>query len=256
MLEYPYGTISSQARQECVEGSTTNAWSPDRTVKRHERGTKFKKSSKDFRNYADTLYINQNRGEYMAEKKFFISAEELRSAYEEFGSTIKVANKYGVSKKLILNYMKRFEIKRNQRQAPEQLAKKIVELIDYEDLDSKQISERLNISLVQINKCIKKFNIDIRRYHKGFKIDERGYKHIKCPDHPNSSKSGYIREHILVMSNFLGRPINDEEEVVHHINERKRDNRIENLQLMSHYDHKCLHSRKPRKKSLNQTLMI
>jgi hypothetical protein len=29
--------ISSQAAQECVEGSTTRAWSPDRTVKPHER---------------------------------------------------------------------------------------------------------------------------------------------------------------------------------------------------------------------------
>lgn len=29
--------ISSQAPQECGEGSTTSAWSPDRTVKHHER---------------------------------------------------------------------------------------------------------------------------------------------------------------------------------------------------------------------------
>lgn len=31
--------ISSRAIQECMEGSTTRAWSPDRTVKPHERAT-------------------------------------------------------------------------------------------------------------------------------------------------------------------------------------------------------------------------
>ena len=31
--------ISSQANQECLEGSTTKVWSPERTVKPQERGT-------------------------------------------------------------------------------------------------------------------------------------------------------------------------------------------------------------------------
>ena len=31
-------------------------------------------------------------------------------------------------------------------------------------------------------------------------IDNYGYKRITIPDHPNATKRGYVREHILVMS--------------------------------------------------------
>ena len=47
-------------------------------------------------------------------------------------------------------------------------------------------------------------------------------------------------EHILVMESYLGRFIS-RDEVVHHINHIRDDNRIENLQLMSFKDHAGLH---------------
>lgn len=40
LLENPYGTISSQANQEWLEGSETNAYGPERAMKRHERGSR------------------------------------------------------------------------------------------------------------------------------------------------------------------------------------------------------------------------
>lgn len=49
-------------------------------------------------------------------------------------------------------------------------------------------------------------------------------------DHPNSDKRGRIYEHVLVMSEKLGRPLHVGENV-HHINGVRDDNRPENLEL-------------------------
>lgn len=76
-------------------------------------------------------------------------------------------------------------------------------------------------------------------------IVKTGYVWVWCPEHPNAKKSkknkgGYIQEHRLVMSNHLKRPLNENEHI-HHINGNKKDNRIENLQLMSNSEHRKWH---------------
>jgi HNH endonuclease len=68
----------------------------------------------------------------------------------------------------------------------------------------------------------------------GFRLawdDRKGYVHIKAPaGHPNARKDGYMFEHVLVMSQMLGRPLLPGEHV-HHRNGVKNDNRPENLEL-------------------------
>lgn len=51
-------------------------------------------------------------------------------------------------------------------------------------------------------------------------------------NHPNSFQNGHILEHVLVMSEHLGRPLFKEENV-YHKNGVRDDNRLENLELWS-----------------------
>ena len=60
----------------------------------------------------------------------------------------------------------------------------------------------------------------------------RGYIYILKKDHPFANKSGHIMEHRLIMEKKIGRYLT-KVEVVHHINHKLDDNRIENLILFA-----------------------
>ena len=68
---------------------------------------------------------------------------------------------------------------------------------------------------------------------KGGTINRAGYRLIFVPSHPGSTTRGYVLEHRLVMEQHLGRQLEDWEKV-HHRNGVKSDNRIENLEIVTH----------------------
>ena len=70
---------------------------------------------------------------------------------------------------------------------------------------------------------------------------EISYIKIPSPYHPYKDKNGFVQEHRLIVENKLKRFLTPEE-VIHHINEDKKDNRIENLMLFKNQkEHQKFH---------------
>ena len=70
------------------------------------------------------------------------------------------------------------------------------------------------------------------------KVDGYIWVHARSDDPCEGMElhNGYISEHRLVMARKLGRPL-QRNELVHHKNHRKDDNRIENLVLVNRSEH-------------------
>lgn len=90
-------------------------------------------------------------------------------------------------------------------------------------------------------------------YQGGKYIDDKGYVRVLRPEHPKNIR-GYAYEHRLVMEEYLKRFL-EPWETVHHINEIKIDNRLENLFLCSHPEHSAIHKEGHRPSAKQKTKM-
>lgn len=79
------------------------------------------------------------------------------------------------------------------------------------------------------------------KWNPGRIFNSQGYVLVRVSkDHPLHIANGYALEHRMVMSEYLGRWI-QENEHVHHKNGVKDDNCIENLELITKAEHNKIH---------------
>jgi len=114
-----------------------------------------------------------------------------------------------------------------------------------EKLSISEIAKECEVSFMTIARWLDRFGIRkikshgiTRRgpeagYWKGGKYQDHasGYIYSYNPEHPFHNKKGYILEHRLVMEKFIGRYLKSNE-IVHHRNKIKNDNRVENLEII------------------------
>ncbi len=72
-------------------------------------------------------------------------------------------------------------------------------------------------------------------------VKKGDYLYAVVPNHPNAIRCGYVLHHRVVMENHIGRVL-EKNEVVHHKDENKHNNQIDNLELMTSSEHAKLHS--------------
>jgi hypothetical protein len=118
-------------------------------------------------------------------------------------------------------------------------------------LSTTQIGKLYNVSHKNVSVALKKAGIETRKvFHglshpswKGGRIEKAGYIVLWMPQHHRADAKGYVKEHIIVAEQKIGRELRDNE-VVHHINRNKKDNRPENLAVMTRSQHSKLHNPK------------
>lgn len=75
-------------------------------------------------------------------------------------------------------------------------------------------------------------------------ISNGRYNMAVVPEHPKADDKGYVRNTHVVMENSIGRLLNPNE-VVHHKNNDSKDDRLENLELLTRGEHTHIHRELP-----------
>jgi len=161
----------------------------------------------------------------------------LQADYLYLRSTIKIAEKYGVSKKYVLLRMEEFGIPRNPRIPPIKEVRRLAK----QGLSSSQIGQLLDLSPSYVGTIGRKNQINIQDpYHVGHITTWNGYIKVWKPDHPFADCKGYVGLHRLVLEKKIGRYL-AADELSHHLNGDKTDNRPDNLEVRTKGEHCQFH---------------
>lgn len=82
---------------------------------------------------------------------------------------------------------------------------------------------------------------ELERKRKGY-TEHMGYIMVRKPSHPYSWENGYMKLHRLIMEVELGRYLKPDE-IVHHIDNDKKNNDINNLKLVDAATHRRIHNK-------------
>lgn len=115
----------------------------------------------------------------------------------------------------------------------------------------KTISEEQRRIISERNSC----NFNGLNGYGHTKTHNLGYVLAYAPKHPKAHKDGYVMLHTVVMERAIGRYLKDNE-VVHHENHNRKDNRLENLVLMDKHEHCSMHMRERHMKRRGNDLSI
>ena len=74
-------------------------------------------------------------------------------------------------------------------------------------------------------------------------ISKGDYQYALVKEHPFATKNGYVLLHRVIIENHLGRLLNPNE-VVHHKDGERRNNNLENLEVLDAREHLHLHATK------------
>lgn len=174
----------------------------------------------------------------------------------------KILQSFGIS----TNHNERVSLQTRKGMTDEQFKKFLISEYQDKQLPLRKISQHLGVNSAALRKYFYKYGISLRetseaksiatkgaksiRWRGGKHICNNGYIEVYCPEHPRAKSRKYVYEHILVMEKHLGRYLLSDE-VVHHKNEIKTDNRLENLQLLTNKEHIALHGYKSKGRSKN-----
>lgn len=187
------------------------------------------------------------------------STEELQKIYDEVG-TIKamcpvVGCKSDITMRKIL-HERGIDTNKNMRRRRNtmlHLTDEQFELFlrnEYEMLSMDDIASELGVTHSVISRFFKKYGIVPRNHAlrsplRHMEMEQRRYVRdndyvlLYRPDHPRAN-NGFVREHVYVMEQHIGRYLQSGEEV-HHIDLDKSNNNISNLVILTKSQHMKVH---------------